>query len=115
MRSTTDPATRQAFITGLRTLADYLDQHPAVPVPQYGTQIHMTADSTEKGGRGQVNEFAHQLGIADPASISEFGHYEAICFFGPVGYGMTAISDHAMARYRAADTYYGYVTPDTWT
>jgi hypothetical protein len=115
MRFTTDPATRQAFITGLRALADYLDRHPAVPVPGYGTQIHMTADSTEKGGCGQVNEFARQLAIAVPASISEFGHYEAIRFFGPVGYGMTAISDYAMARYRAADTYYGCVTPDTWT
>ena len=33
MSFTTDPATRQAFITGLRDLADYLDQHPLIPVP----------------------------------------------------------------------------------
>lgn len=115
MRFATDPATRQAFTTGLRALADYLDQHPAVPVPRYGTEIHMTADSIDHGGCGQVNEFARQLGIAAPASISDSGHYEAIRFFGPVGYRMTAISDHAMARHRAADTYYGCVTPDTWT
>ena len=35
----------------------------------------------------------------------------------PVGYRMIAISDAAMARHYAADTYYGCVTPDldTWT
>jgi hypothetical protein len=33
MTVTTDPATRQAFITGLRDLADYLTSHPAVTVP----------------------------------------------------------------------------------
>jgi hypothetical protein len=119
MRFATDPATRQAFITGLRVLADYLDRHPAVPVPRYGTEIHVTADSTDHGGCGQVNQFARQLAIPAPQSISDSGHYEAIRFFGPVGYKMTAISDHAMARHRAADTYYGCVTPDpvpdTWT
>jgi hypothetical protein len=115
MRFTTDPAARQAFITGLRNLAEYLSSHPAVPVPKYGTEIHMTADSTDNGGCGQVNEFARHLGIAAPASISAHGHYQAIRFFGPVGYRMTAISEHAMARHRAADTYYGCVTPDTWT
>ena len=33
MSFTTDPNVRQAFITGLRDLADYLDRHPAVAVP----------------------------------------------------------------------------------
>jgi hypothetical protein len=37
--STTDLSTRQAFITGLRDLADYLDQHPAVAIPEHGTDI----------------------------------------------------------------------------
>ncbi len=115
MRFATDPATRQAFITGLRALADYLDRHPAIPVPRYGHQIHLTADSTDHGGCGQVDDFARHLGIAPPQSINAYGHYEATRFFGPVGYEMVAISDHAMARHNAADTYYGCVTPDTWT
>jgi hypothetical protein len=116
---TTDPGTRQAFITGLRDLADYLDQHPAVPVPTYGTQVYLSASSTDDGGCAQVRQFARQLGITPPSTISCSGHYEAARSFGPVGYRMLAISDAAMARCLAADSYYGYVTPDpgpdTWT
>ena len=63
MSLTTDTATRQAFITGLRDLADYLDQHPAVPVPAYGTEILLCANSTDDGGCAQVNHFARQLGV----------------------------------------------------
>ncbi len=115
MSFTTDPATRQAFITGLRDLADYLDRNPAVPVPEYGTEIYLSASSTDNGGCAQVRQFARQLGIAVPHSISYSGHYEAARSFGPVGYRMVAISQAAMARHHAADSYYGCVTPDTWT
>jgi hypothetical protein len=115
MSVTTDLAVRQAFITGLRDLADYLDHHSAVPVPTYGTEVYLSASSTDDGGCAQVRQFARQLGITPPATISYSGHYEAARFFGPVGYRMIAISEHAMACHRAADSYYGFVTPDTWT
>ena len=58
MSLSTDTATRQAFITGLRDLADYLDRHPAVPVPAYGTEILLCASSADDGGCAQVNHFA---------------------------------------------------------
>ena len=115
MSSTTDTATRQAFITGLRDLADYLAAHPAIPVPEHGTEILLHAASTDDGGCAQVDRFARQLGVPVENSLAYDGHYRAARSFGPVGYQMTAISDHTMARYHAADTYYGYVTPDTWT
>jgi hypothetical protein len=119
MSFTTDPGTRQAFITGLRDLADYLDQHPAVPVPAYGTEIYLNASSTDDGGCAQVAHFARQLGVPVPHGISYSGHYEAARRFGPVGYRMLAISDDAMARHYALSSYSGAVTPDprpdTWT
>ena len=115
MSFTTDPSTRQAFITGLRDLVDYLDRHPAVPVPTYGTEVYLSAASTDDGGCAQVRHFARQLGITPPTAVSYSGHYEAVRCFGPVGYRMLAISDAAMARYHAASSYYVAVTPDTWT
>ena len=115
MAFTTDPGIRQAFITGLRALADYLDRHPAVPVPRYGTEVYLSAASTDDGGCAQVAQFARQLGITPPTAISYSGHYEAARSFGPVSYRMIAISDAAMARCLATDSYYGCVTPDTWT
>ena len=115
MSFTTDSATRQAFITGLRDLADYLDQHPAVPVPKYGTEVYLSASSTDDGGCAQVDQFARQLGITPPTRISYSGHYEAARSFGPVSYRMVAISDDAMARHHAHSSYRGAITPDTWT
>jgi hypothetical protein len=115
MSFTTDPETRQALIAGLRALADYLDQHPAVPVPKYGTEIYLSASSTDDGGCAQVAQFARQLGVPVPKGISYSGHYEAARRFGPVGYRMVAISDAAMARHYAYSSYSGAVTPDTWT
>jgi hypothetical protein len=119
MSPATGPGHRQAFITGLRDLAQYLASHPAVPVPRHGTEILLSASSTDDGGCAQVDRFARQLGVTPHDDLAHSGHYGAVRSFGPVGYRMTAISDHAMARYHAADTYYGCVTPDpmpdTWT
>ena len=110
---------RQAFIAGLRDLACYLASHPAVPVPRHGTEILLFADSTDDGGCAQVDHFARQLGVAPHDDLAESGHYSAVRSFGPVGYRMTAISGHAMARHHAEMTYSGCVAPDpqpdTWT
>jgi len=115
MSFTTDPGTRQALISGLRELAEFLDSHPAVPVPRYGTEIYLSAASTDDGGCAQVAQFARQLGIPVPEGISYSGHYEAVRSFGPVGYRMLAISTAAMAQHYAWASYSGSVTPDTWT
>ena len=110
-----DTDLRQAFITGLRDLACYLASHPALPVPRHGTEILLTADSTDDGGCAQVDQFARQLGVTPHDDLADTGHYSAARSFGPVGYRMTAISDHAMARHHAEMTYSGCITPDTWT
>ena len=92
---------------------------PALPVPRHGTEILLTADSTDGGGCAQVDHFARQLGVTPHDDLADTGHYGAARSFGPVGYRMTAISDHAMARHRAEMTYSGCITPDlqpdTWT
>ena len=119
MSFTTDTATRQAFITGLRDLADYLDRHPAVPVPAYGTEIHLCANSTDDGGCAQVSHFARHTGATIENRLAYSGHYEAVRSFGPVGYRIIAISDARMALHNAQWSYWGSVTPDlqpdTWT
>ena len=115
MSFTTDPAIRQAFITGLRDLADFLARHIAVPVPRYGCVIYLCADSTDDHGCVQVDRFARHLGATTHDRIACSGHYEATRAFGPITYQMTAISQARMARHAAEDSYYGCVTPDTWT
>ena len=115
MSSTTDTAIRRAFITGLRDLAEYLDQHPAVAIPVHGTEILLSAASADDGGCAQVDYFARQLGVPVENELAYSGHYRAARSFGPVGYRMAAISEAAMDRHHAHYSYSGCVTPDTWT
>jgi hypothetical protein len=43
MSYSTDPGARASFIGDLRALADFLDQHPAIPVPLYGGYLSLHA------------------------------------------------------------------------
>jgi hypothetical protein len=117
MSFTTDPNVRQPFVTGLLDLADYLARHTHLVVPSYGTEILLHAASADDGGCAQVDRFARQLGVPVQNDLAYSGHYRAARSFGPVGYTMTAITDHAMARHHAHHSYHGCVTPepDTWT
>jgi hypothetical protein len=111
----TDPATRSQYIAGLRELADFLDAHPNVPVPRYGTTITVNADSTDDGGKAQVDAASRQLGAPVHDDTEDSGHYSTIRAFGRIGYDVVAISDAAMERHHAHYSYLGSVTPDAWT
>ena len=115
MSFTSDPSTRQAFITGLRDLAGYLASRPYLVVPAYGTEILLSATGADERGCAQVDRFARQLGVPVENELAYSGHYRAARSFGPVGYRMAAISEATMARHHAHHSYSGCVTPDTWT
>ena len=119
MSFTTDPGAKGRFIRALRELADYLDRHPAIPVPKYGVRLTLSASSAEGGGRAQFDRLAKLMDSDINDETGRGGHYWAVRNFGPIGYEIVAIPELAMARHRAADTYYGCVTPDplpdTWT
>ncbi len=111
MQYTTQPDDRDEYITGLRDLADYLEQHPGVPVPTFGTDISLHAAPTEDGGRGQVAHIAAQLGATITDDTRHGGHLTATRMFGPIGYTVVSIPATVMAAHYAYDSYYGSVTP----
>jgi len=119
MLYTTSPETRQAFTRSLRELADYIDQHRAIPVPTHGATILLHADAAEDGGRAQVDYIARLLDAQVCDETATGGHYSAARAFGVIGYQITAIPGPVMATHRALWTYHGSVTPDpapdTWT
>ncbi len=114
MSFTTDPATRQAFITGLRDLASYLDTNPGIPVPVHGTEIYMSATLVDHGGCAEVDRFARQTGVPVTDNTASSGHYTAVRSFGPVLYRMIALSAPRMTIYQDEATLNGFA-PDTWT
>ena len=112
---TTDPGARDRFIRALRELADYLDKHPAIPVPKHGATILLHAATADDGGRAQVNRIAQLLDTAVNDETARGGHYWATRQFGPLGYEVVAITAAYHASYDADSSYRGCVTPDTWT
>ena len=112
MSYSTQPSVRQTFITGLRDLAAYLEDHPSVPVPTMGASISLYAADTDDGGRGQVAHIAAQLGATIADDTRHGGHLTATRMFGPVGYTVISIPATVMAAHHARDSYYHCITPD---
>jgi hypothetical protein len=104
---TTNPDARQAFIDGLRSLADFLAANPIVPVPRYGHEITLHTSGSDADNRRTVEEFAAITG----AALTDEVHYRASRSFGPVAYQAVAIPAAAMDAHRALMSYDGSVTP----
>ena len=116
MYYTTDPGARRRFIRALRELADYLDRHPAIPVPEHGATILLHAATADDGGRAQVNRIAELLDADVCDETARGGHYWAVRNFGPIGYEVVAITAAYQATSPRRSSYRGCVTPpDTWT
>jgi hypothetical protein len=111
MSYTADPAIRDEFIAALRELASFLAGNPAVPVPEYGTDILLSASSIDDGGQAQVDHAARLLNVPVINDTAQDGHYRAARSFGPIEYRIVAISDAAMAVFHAESSYRGCVTP----
>ena len=109
---TTNPAIRARFTRSLRDLADYLDHHPAVPVPAFGATVTMYATPGDDS-RAQVNRIAALLDTGIRDETASGGHYWATRSFGPIGYEIAALAD-LVSLTRPAPACYQAV-PDTWT
>jgi hypothetical protein len=101
---------RQAVIDGLRELADFLTEHPDVPVGNTWSLMYH-ARGTDEEKRAEVDRVAAILGIAG-GTPNDPDHYEAVRKFGAISYEALAITDEHMRRYRAASSYDGAVEPE---
>ena len=111
---TTDPAAKGRFVRALRELADYLDRHPAIPVPKTGETITLHASPASDGGRAQVDHIAKLLDADTRDETAHGGHYWAIRQFGPIGYEVAAAPGTLPAASRTPICYQS-VSSDTWT
>jgi hypothetical protein len=90
--STTDPEARAAFTAGLRALAEFLDAHPGLPVPQFsicaGLTVYPAGTDTDK--RAEVDRIAGVLQV----TTDDFRVYQAERRFGgPVAYRVVAVPE----------------------
>jgi len=79
---------REALISGLRSLADYLEASPEVPAPSYSDVFIFPPDGTDAERRAEIDLIAAQIGET-PENVC--GHYVVTRNFGPVQYRAVAI------------------------
>ena len=103
---------RSALIAGLRTLADFLDANPAVPVPRSVNALHFPHGATDADICAEVDHIAELLGTSIDPREREYGHYAASICFGPVQYRAVAILAARRAQYEADRSYEGCIQPN---
>lgn len=102
---------RNAIITGLRDLADFLDARPDIPITGCVPLYHFAARGTDADQRAEIEQIAALLGTPIEAQ-TPYGHYVTTISFGPIQYRAVAITAAARARHDADDSYRGCIQPD---
>ena len=84
------PSQRQALISGLRALADFLESNPDVPVPEYTGVLVFPPPAPDAEKRRQIDVIASRIGsVAE--TFSTYRHYQTSRRFGSVEYRAVAI------------------------
>jgi hypothetical protein len=90
---------RSQTVAGLRSLADFLEANPAIPVREFGAEYMVFAraddDNTE---RSEIDRIAAALGESVEDEIGDGGHYAVSKTFGRITYRAV----HVPADHRAA-------------
>jgi len=92
-------AKRAAWITGMRELIDFIEAHPAVPLPGGTTNIQVHPLGTDDEGIAVVAAAAAALGV-EPGHEARGEHFLARRSFGPVTFTVVTVADAHMTEYR---------------
>ena len=79
MTALTDAAQRARDIQAHRDLADFMDAHPTVPLPNIGGHEYLILGRTDDQAMAEVDRIAAELGVTPHW---DKGRYEARRFFG---------------------------------
>ncbi|MBW8487247.1 hypothetical protein [Actinomadura parmotrematis] len=97
---------RRNLITGLRALADFLEDNPAVPIPRGTVTVSMFArGDSQTCQRAAVDGVAALLGVPVQDETHDGGHYTAAKHFGPIAYQAIHIPTERQHAHRALMTY----------
>ena len=84
------PPQRQALITGLHALADFLESNPDIPAPEQTDVLVFPPSASGAEKRRQIDVIASRIGsVAE--TFSTYRHYQTSRRFGPVEYRAVAI------------------------
>lgn len=109
----TDTDDRAALTAALRELADFIDTHPDLPVPDLpsGATVQIFPCGSDDEARVEVDRIAAILGRTAETTEWQRHHRVERSFGGRVTYRAVAIPQDAMDAHRAEQSYVGAVQP----
>ncbi|MFC5748338.1 hypothetical protein [Actinomadura rugatobispora] len=97
---------RHQTITGLRALADFIEDNPAVPVTSLGEFYAVyTRTDTDADGRALIDDVAALLDVQVCDDTDRGGHYRASRSFGRITYQAVHIPPRAQELHEARWSY----------
>jgi hypothetical protein len=96
---------RSGLISGLRELADFLEQNPEVPAPRWADLIVFPPASTDQEMKAEINAIAALIGAGVKDDTADDGHYTTARSFGTVQYRAVCIPARWHALRRAQISY----------
>jgi hypothetical protein len=111
-RTPGDLFARAQLIAGLRALADYLENHPELPVPDYGSDVTVYPNGGEAEQRAEIDRIAGILGVNPTDNTGRDGHYTAEKTFGRITYRAVYIPSRVWAKHHARNSYRTNITLD---
>ncbi|MGI5284876.1 hypothetical protein ACQEVF_16265 [Nonomuraea polychroma] len=106
--STAQRHRRRELIASLRALATFLDSHPQLPVPRYGllrVSVHTNYDTDATSEAEAIAEVERIAALLGTTPTVEHGHHIAGAEFGSVRYEAVLVTQAAMDRRAALDSY----------
>lgn len=96
---------RGSLISGLRELAEFLEQNPEVPAPPWADLMVFPPASTEQEMKAEIDMIAALIGADVNDDTADDGHYTTGRGFGAVQYRAVGIPARWRALRRARMSY----------
>ena len=110
-----DLIARTQTITGLRALADFLENNPDIPVREYGDEYtYFTRAENDTTERAEVDRIAAALGETVTDETGRGGHYTVSKTFGRITYTATHIPAKCRTAHAAHMSYAPVFHPDRY-
>jgi hypothetical protein len=97
---------RTQTVAGLRALADFLENNPAVPVRELGSEYTVFARAeTDAAERAEIDRIAAALDATVDDDTARGGHYTVFRTFGRITYSAVHVPAHRQAAHEALMSY----------
>lgn len=104
-----NPAKRRDLISGLRALADFLEEAPEIPAPLSADVLVFPPWVSDEDGRAEIDRIAAMIGAPVVDGTARNEHYVTSRVFGAVEYRAVFIPPSVRVHHNAQAPYSGRI------